>query len=192
MTGNSCNASFCSRYAGMKLLILICCLLFCYPVSAQTSSSPIIPEADGFFILPGAALQPDKNHIYKAVYNATAMPDSPEKILPALNMAGSELNALGVYGIPVSHAKFAIVFHGDAVYGILDNNHYKQKFGMDNPNLNVLNELKKNGVELFVCGQNLLSENIDLKTISIDVSIASDALIVLMTYQNNGYALMNY
>ena len=32
----------------------------------------------------------------------------------------------------------------------------------------------------------------DPKTLSSDVTIASDALIVLMTYQNNGYALMSF
>jgi intracellular sulfur oxidation DsrE/DsrF family protein len=175
----------------MKLLFLICFSLFSSLVSAQSNASPIIPEADGFFIVAGAELQPDKDHIYKAVYNATMLSE-PGKILPALNMAGSELNALGVAGIPILHAKFVIVFHGDAIFGILDNEHYRKKYGTDNPNLKVLSELKKSGVRLFACGQNLLSENIDLKTISSDVTVASDALIVLMTYQNEGYALLNY
>jgi intracellular sulfur oxidation DsrE/DsrF family protein len=107
-------------------------------------------------------------------------------------MAGSELNALGVCGIPVNHAKFIVVFHGAAISGILDNNHYRQKYGIDNPNLKILTDLKKQGVQLFVCGQNLLAENIDFKIISSDVTIASDALIVLMTFQNMGYALMSF
>jgi len=176
----------------MRILFLIACLLLCLSVSAQTNSSPVIPEADGFIILPNAALQPDTNLTYKAIYNATRIPEDAKHILPALNMAGSELNALGACNISISHAKFVIVFHGDAIYGILDSLHYRQKFGTDNPNLKVLSELKKAGVKLFVCGQNLLAENIDFKTISNDVTLASDALIVLMTFQNNGYALMDY
>jgi intracellular sulfur oxidation DsrE/DsrF family protein len=176
----------------MRKPFLIYFLFFGLSASAQTNSSPVIPEADGFVILPGAALQPDKDRTYKAIYNATKIPGDVKQILPALNMAGSELNALGACNIPISHAKFVIVFHGDAIYGILDNDHYKQKFGTDNPNLKVLSELKNAGVKLFVCGQNLLAENIDLKTISYDITLASDALIVLMTFQNDGYALMDY
>jgi intracellular sulfur oxidation DsrE/DsrF family protein len=61
-----------------------------------------------------------------------------------------------------------------------------------NPNLKVLAELKKAGVEIFVCGQNLAHENIDPKIISPDVAVASAAQIVLMTYQNDGYALMSF
>ena len=160
-------------------------------VKAQ-NSSPIIQEADGFIVIPNAKMQPDKNHVYKAVYDATKASKDSTQILPALNMAGSELNALAVCHIPTSNAKFIIVFHGAAIYGILDNASYKKKYGVDNPNLKVLSKFKATGTQLFVCGQNLLAENIDFKTISSDVTIASDALIVLMTFQNAGYALMSF
>ena len=74
--------------------------------------------------------------------------------------------------------------------GILDDAHYKAKFGVPNPNLSVLSELKKRGVELFACGQFIVAERIDPKSLSPDVSIASDAWLVLIAYQNKGYALM--
>jgi len=160
--------------------------------SAQVNHAPVIPEADGYTIIPGAKLAPDQKRIYRAIYDATKPAKESSQILPALNMAGSELNALAVCNIPLTNAKFVVVFHGAAIYGILDNDHYKEKFGVANPNLNVLSELKKAGVKLFVCGQNLLAENIDPKIISPDVMVASDALIVLMTYQNDGYALMSF
>jgi intracellular sulfur oxidation DsrE/DsrF family protein len=173
----------------LLLTVLIIPFLNC---TAQDNSSPVIPQADGFIIIPNAKIPPDKNRIYRAVYDATKAPHDSSQIVPALNMAGSELNALAVSKIPLSHAKFVIVFHGAAINGILDDEHYKAKFGIANPNLAVLSGLKKAGVQLFVCGQNLLAENIDPKTISPDVAVASDALIVLMAYQNDGYALMSF
>lgn len=163
-------------------------------VQAQWGSpqSPVIPEADGFVIIPNAALQPDKRRIYRAVYNATLAAKEPTQLIPALNMAGSELNALAVMKVPLRNAKFVVVFHGPAINGIFDEAHYKAKFGVSNPNLKVLSEMKKAGVQIFVCGQNLVAENIDPKTISPDVTVASDALIVLMAYENDGYALMSF
>lgn len=44
----------------------------------------------------------------------------------------------------------------------------------------------------IVSGQYLIGEHIDPKTLSPDVTVASDALIVLIVYQNNGYALMSF
>jgi intracellular sulfur oxidation DsrE/DsrF family protein len=158
----------------------------------QTNSSTAIPGTDGFTFIPAAKMQPDKNRIYKAIYDATKAAQQSSQIVPALNMAGSELNALKVCHVPLNHAKFVVVFHGEAVNGILDNAHYKEKYGIDNPNLQVLSDLKKAGVQLFVCGQYLLAENIDFKIVSPDVTVASDALIVLMSFQNDGYALMSF
>lgn len=152
----------------------------------------VVPDADGYVHIPNAAVQPDKKRTYRAVYDATRFPKEPGQLIPALNMAGSELNAFDVDGVPLRNVKFAIVFHGPAINGILDNAHYEAKFGKPNPNLKVLADLKKAGVQIFVCGQNLISENIDPKIISQDVTVASDALIVLMTYQDDGYALMSF
>jgi hypothetical protein len=42
------------------------------------------------------------------------------QLVPALNMLGSELNALGAAGVPQRNVKFALVFHGPAIDAILD------------------------------------------------------------------------
>jgi intracellular sulfur oxidation DsrE/DsrF family protein len=107
-------------------------------------------------------------------------------------MVGSELNALAVAHVPLEKAKFVVVFHGPAVDGILDDAHYKAKFGVNNPNLTAIAEMKKQGVEFFVCGQYVAGEKIDPKTITPGVTLAADALLVLMEYQNKGYALISF
>jgi intracellular sulfur oxidation DsrE/DsrF family protein len=150
---------------------------------SNAPKAPVIPEADGYVTIPNAAVPPDASRIYKAVFDARSGASAPSELLPAINMAGSELNALAVAGVPGKNAKFVLVFHGDATDGILDEAHYKAKFGVSNPNLKALAAMKSKGVELFVCGLNLVFEHIDPKTLSQDVTVASDALIVLMTYQ---------
>jgi len=158
----------------------------------EAPSAPVVPTADGFFVIPGAALPPDAKHVYRAIYDATRGAEDPRQLLPALNMAGSELNALGASHVPLANARFVVVFHGGALDGILDAAHYKAKFGVENPNLPVLARMKELGVELYVCGQNLLFEKRDPKSLAPEVKVASDALIVLMTYQNEGYALLSF
>ena len=107
-------------------------------------------------------------------------------------MAGSELNAFSVAHVSQGKIRFAVVFHGAALDGILDDAHYRGKFGVANPNLPVLEQMRKAGVELFVCGQNLAAEHIDPATLAPSVSVASDALIVLISYQNHGYAVLSF
>lgn len=154
--------------------------------------APVIPEADGYVIIPNAAVRPDKRHVFKAIFASTQLPENKSELLPALNAAGAELNALSVEGVPKQNRKFAIVFYGSAVDGILDNEHYELKFGLNNPNLKVIAELQKEGVELYVCGQKLAFSKIDPATLTKDVTIVCDAFIVQMKYENDGYALFNF
>ncbi len=154
--------------------------------------APVIPAADGYVAIPGAAIPPEKTGSYRAVFDATRRAGKPTELIPALNMAGSELNAFGVAGVALGSVSFVVTFHGAAVDGLLDEAHYRAKFGTSNPNLPVLEQFRKAGVELFVCGQYLAFEHIDPATLAPSVTVASDALIVLMTYQNRGYALLSF
>lgn len=182
------------------MLRSLCLLLVATSAFAQTPSrapwpapqAPVIPAADGYVVIPGAAVPPDPALTYRAIFDASRNAPKPTELLPALNMAGSELNAFAVARVPPGHVKFAVVFHGAALDGLLDDAHYKARFGVRNPNLPVLQQFKKAGVELLVCGQNLASDHIDPRSLSPAVTVASDALIVLMAFQNRGYALLSF
>jgi intracellular sulfur oxidation DsrE/DsrF family protein len=151
-----------------------------------------VSGADGYVEIPNAALAPTKTSTYRAIFDATRPADKPTELLPALNMAGSELNALAATNVPLNNAKFAVVFHGPAVDGILDEAHYNAKFGTSNPNLRAIAAMQKRGVEFFVCGQFLAAERIEPKSLVPEVTVAADALLVLIHYQNNGYALVSF
>jgi intracellular sulfur oxidation DsrE/DsrF family protein len=176
----------------MKTLIILIATAGVAAAQWPPAKSPAIPQADGYVAIPNVTLAPTRESKYQAVFDATRSADKPTQLVPALNMAGSELNALAVADVPLQNAKFAIVFHGPAVDGILDDTHYKAKFGTANPNLKAIAEMKKQGVEFFVCGQYLAGEKIDPKSLTRDVTVAADALLVLMQYQNKGYALMSF
>lgn len=176
----------------MKMFLLLLATVTAASAEWPPAKSPAVPAADGYVEIPNVALAPMRESKYRAIFDATRPADKATQLVPALNMAGSELNALAAANVPLSNARFAIVFHGSAVDAILDNSHYKAKFGADNPNLKVMAEMKKQGVEFFVCGQYLAGEKIDPRILTPDVTVAADALLVLMQYQNKGYALMSF
>jgi intracellular sulfur oxidation DsrE/DsrF family protein len=162
------------------------------PPRWPTPRNPVVQGADGYAPIPNAAVPPVATRTYKAIFDATRAADKPDHLAPAVNNAASELNAFGVAGVPADHAKLALVFHGPAMAAILDDVHYRMKFGVPNPNLAVIRQMKSAGTELFVCGQNLVADDVDPASLTPDVKVASDALIVLMTYQNDGYALIPF
>ena len=174
------------------LVVALGCMLACsgYSQKWPSAKAPAFPEADPYVAIPGAALPPTATSTYSEIFDATKFVSDRKTILPALNAVGGLLNDLAVGGTPAQNAHFVVVFHGAATEGILDNAHYKQMYGVDNPNLAVIAKMRKMGIEFYVCGQFLAASKIDPATISRDVTVAADAYLVLISYENKGYGLM--
>ena len=58
-------------------------------------------------------------------------------------------------GVPIDKLKIAAVIHGYGMDAILNNEKYKEKYDVENPNTETINQLIDLGVDFYVCGQNL-------------------------------------
>ena len=85
-----------------------------------------------------------------------------------------------------------LAIHGSATYSVMDNGLLKRKFGVDNPNLPLIKELKEAGVKLTVCGQSLISRDVPAKRVTDEVEIATSMLTTVTTHQLKGYALLKF
>jgi intracellular sulfur oxidation DsrE/DsrF family protein len=152
----------------------------------------MISGAYPYVAIPGAAAAPDKSRIYKVIFNVTKASAKPEEPVEGVLFAATDLSALRGQGVPASNTKFALIFHGPAVDGLLDNASYRAKFGVSNPNLAMLSALKRAGADVLVCSQFIGAMKIDPAKLTPDAAFASEAFITLITYQNNGYAVLEF
>lgn len=159
-------------------------------VSSAQEHFPLITGAGGTFSLPHAAVQADPAREYKAIFQATRPADRPGDVIPALDDAAALMNGLALGGVPAGHRHITVVLYGAAAYAALNNATYRDKYGVDNPNVGVISELRTAGVEMFICGQWLRDKQIEDSQVLPTVSVAADAFIALVSYQNQGYALM--
>ena len=172
----------------VRIAVLFCALAG--PVAAQ-SRDVIQPVTgvDPYVAVPGATFLADNTHVYRVVFEARRGAEKPDQLNPAVNMAGSELNTFAAHGVKRSNVDFVIVFHtAPSDDAVLDNAHYRAKYGVDNPNLPVLAELRRQGVRLFVCGQELLADHVPLDGLTRDVTLVEDGVVVLMTFGSQGFA----
>lgn len=153
---------------------------------------PVIKDYGPAWPLPEAAVQPQKGRIYKVIFNLSSAAPNPNEILPGLASAARLMNVFVTDGLAARNLKGVAVLHSSAGYAAMDNEVYRAKFNVDNPNLKIIRELKAAGVELFLCGQTLHDLNFHEKDLLPDVKLATSAAIVLTTYQNDGYALMPF
>jgi intracellular sulfur oxidation DsrE/DsrF family protein len=181
------------RYSAIALFMMS---LLAAPMAdcadAPTPVPAMISGAYPYVPIPGAAAAPDKSRIYKVIFNVTKASAKPEEPVEGVLFAATDLSALRGQSVPTSNTKFALIFHGPAVDGLLDNASYQAKFGVSNPNLAMLSALKRAGAEVLVCSQFIGAMKIDPAKLTPDAALASEAFITLITYQNNGYAVLEF
>jgi intracellular sulfur oxidation DsrE/DsrF family protein len=139
--------------------------------------------------LPDAAYQPQKAATYKIVFSVTQA-GKPGEVNPSLDHVARTVNLYAWAGVPLDHRKFVAVMSGGATAAALDNARYKQQFGVDNPNLEIIRELRAAGVDVAVCAQAAAEHHFPYEWIASNVTLSLSALTTITVLENEGYALM--
>jgi hypothetical protein len=147
---------------------------------------PLVHGHGGVVPLPRAAEQPGKGA--KAVFDITAGA-KPGEVNKGLEQVARLLNLYGAAGLKAGDVKIAAVFHGEADKAVLSDAAYFARFKVAaNPNLPLIRDLKKAGVEVFVCGQSLHELGFKAEEVAEEVPVADSAMLVLVNKQADGYA----
>jgi len=168
-------------------VLLATCIGFCGAVFAQSDASLAIPDAPVATDIPGAREMPDPSMVYKVVFDiAKAAP--VDQVNPGLVGIARYVNTLAKNGVPADHRKIAVVFHQGGTDIVMNNAAFKARDdGHDNPNISLIKEMKKAGVDFRVCGQAVLARKIDPKTIMPEIELDLWALTTLTNLELRGY-----
>jgi len=156
---------------------------------AWTQGSTALPVASvgAAADIPGAHELPDPNMTYKVVFSVATAAKNPEDVNPTLQAMARYVNTLAKNGVPADHRRIAAVFHQGGGEIVMKNDAYQARFGRDNPNVALIHELKKAGVDLRVCGQGLLGRKIDQAQVLPDIQVDLWAMTTMVNLQLRGY-----
>ncbi|HWU67627.1 MAG TPA: hypothetical protein VN046_02020 [Stenotrophobium sp.] len=152
--------------------------------------TPAIAGAGRMHPLPHAAYQPQANQIYRIVFAVTKAGGKPDEVSPSLERVARTVNLYASAGVPLDHLKFVAVMAGAATRAALDDAHYRQQFGVGNPDLEVIGKLRAAGVDVAVCGQAIAEHHFRYDWISSQVTLALSALTTISTLEAQGYVLL--
>jgi intracellular sulfur oxidation DsrE/DsrF family protein len=154
---------------------------------AQSGAALPVPGIDPARDVPGAHELPDAKTVYKVLFDFEA-PLKPTEIYPGLQAVARYVNTLAKTGVPADHRKIAIVFHQGSTDLVMNNEAFKARYeGHDNPNIALVQALKKAGVEMRVCGQAVTARKIDPKTIQPEIQLDLWALTTIVNFALRGY-----
>lgn len=160
-------------------------IAFSGALAAQTLA---IPGGDVAKEVPGSKELPDPNVTYKVVFDIAKGAPKIDDVNPALNMVVRYVNTLAKNGVPADHRKIAVVFHQGATEIVQDNDAFKARNqGQDNPNIALIQSMKKAGVDFRVCGQAVLGRKIDPKSILPEIELDLWALTTIVDLELRGY-----
>jgi hypothetical protein len=108
--------------------------------------------------LPQAAYQPQPQETYNVVFSITKAADTPTEINPSLEHVARVVNLYTSAGVPLSHLNFVAMIYEQAADAALDDEHYHQKYGVDNPNLGVIRTLRNAGIDVAVSGETIADQ----------------------------------
>lgn len=154
--------------------------------------NPVIKDFGGIFEIPYADEKPDPSLTYNVIIEVQQESDKGDTINWALNNVARMLNIHAMAGVPASKMNVILAIHGGATYAIMNNEAYRAKYKVDNPNLKLIDQLSKAGVKMYVCGQSIVNRKVDRMKLAPPIKISSSALTVLTSYQLKGYALLKF
>ena len=177
------------KYTYPLYLLLAIIVTTSIDVVAQTPANPIIKDYGTIYGIENS-LQPDKTKEYRIVIDLKASNDNFDQPNKGLVNIARMLNLYGVGGVPKENLKIAVAVHYTATPTILNNVGYQKKYGVDNPNLELIKQLNAAGVDLYVCGQSLVARKYAFEDVNPNVTTALSMLTVVTEHTMEGYSLL--
>ncbi len=182
-----------------KTLIVLSIIIIgvvAYEVYAHTMLYPVIKSFGPVYDVPFAVEKPDSTMQYKIVADCGEVKEKstvkPEEIYSALQQISRMYN-LHIYGgVPQKNLQVAVVIWGDPIGIIMTNEAYKKKYGIDNPNIKIISEMKQAGISFYACGQSMMKYGVDPASINPDVTAAVSRFTTVSTLQLKGYAYLKF
>ena len=153
-----------------------------YPLLNAGPASGVIPVADPTEI-------PDPNIDYKILFEITG--NNPDSTIKEINYGLAEIarviNLHVASGVPVKRIMPVIVAHAGVLHSLKNNVAFQKKYKIDNPNIKIIDDLKKLGAKFIVCGQAMAFLEVTKEELLPDIKVSLTAQTVLTYYQLKEY-----
>ena len=158
-------------------------------LSAQETAvaGPVIFSAGAVFPIPTPDFATPPDLDYRLAFAVGQGSPSPDQLNVGFNSVARFLNMHVQAGVPRERVRAAVVVHGTAGWEILEDDAYRERFGVANPNSELIEELLDFGVQVILCGQTAASRGIPHESRIEGVQVALSAMTAFVVLQEQGY-----
>jgi len=171
----------------------LCLLVMAAPSPALAQRiarpGPVIEAFGAVYDIPGETFVTPKDRAFRVVFEVAEAPADTTVLNRNLETVARFLNMHVRAGVPRDSLFAAVVLHGPAARATLRNEAYRARFGVDNPDLALLEALHAAGVRIILCGQSSMSRGFYPELVAAPVQIALSAMTALTVLRQDGYLL---
>ena len=160
--------------------------------SQNRTEGKIIKDFGETFNVENPEIKTDTSAEFKVIFDVAQSSEDKSKPNKYIVTAARFLNMHANEGMSLDQLKVAMTIHGGAWQDVLNNTAYKEKYGVDNPNFKLINQLTEAGVDIIICGQTAAYRGITKDNANPNVKFALSAMTALLQYQNQGYRFIKF
>ncbi len=158
----------------------------------EKKTGPIIKDFGKVWAVENTDYQIQADTEFKVVFDIMNTPEELGQRNASIETAARFLNMHAQNGVAKENMKVALVIHNKASKDISTNEAYKDRYGVANPNSEMIVQLMDAGVEFIFCGQSSISRNFPIEETISGVQLSLSAMTALIQLQNDGYRLIKF
>lgn len=175
-------------YSQIILLVLIPFL----GATQEKKAGPIIKDYGKVWEVSAPDYKIHSGTKFKVVFDIMNSPEEPSQLNTSIETAARFLNMHAQSGVAKENMEVALVVHNRASKDIITNEAYERRYGVLNPNAEMVSQLMEAGVEFIFCGQSSASRNFPKEETLKGVQLSLSAMTALIQLQNEGYRLIKF
>ncbi len=152
----------------------------------EARPGPVIESAGAVFSVDADVPTP-ADRDYRLAFEVATPAPSADRLNTGFNTVARFLNMHAQAGVPAESVRAAVVVHGAASFELLDDEAYRARFGVDNPNAELIRELVAAGHPVILCGQSAASRGVPTDGLIPGVRVALSAMTAFLLLQDEGY-----
>ncbi len=182
--------------AKIKLFLFLLLLISSSTVFATSKvqqkpfKGPAIIGYGPVFAVKNRAVKLPDNFVYKVIFDIQTSPDAADRLNNRIESIARFINMHAINGVKIENMDIAAVFHGQATKDLLNNKTYQDNFLFNNPNIELIEKLRKVGVKFYICGQSLTFAGFKKENLLHPNDLALSAMTMLVVLQQQGYQLL--
>jgi intracellular sulfur oxidation DsrE/DsrF family protein len=156
---------------------------------SQAQGGPLIERFGAVYPVAHPDFATPTDLEYRVVFDLSHSPEDYSAVNPRIGTLARFLNMHAQAGVPQENMELALVLHGTAGKDALHHTAYHERFGVENPNLELLQALHEAGVQIYLCGQTASHRGYPREDLVSSVELALSAMTVFAVLQSQGYQL---